>query len=80
MRLNNYKSAQKSFKTKKQETQKLFHGHYIQDDHEGKNDWQFMLTDQCTTNAELRKREVFWEQHLKTFFPNGLNEHEESCL
>ena len=29
MRLNNYKSAHKSFKTKKRETQKLFHGHYI---------------------------------------------------
>ena len=38
MTLNNYKSAHKSFKTKKRETQKLFHGHYIQDDHEGKDD------------------------------------------
>ena len=26
MRLNNYKSAHKSFKSKKRETQKLFHG------------------------------------------------------
>ena len=47
MRLNNYKSAHKSFKTKKQETQTLIYGHYIQDDHEGKDDWQF------TTNALL---------------------------
>ena len=38
MRLNNYKSPHKSLKTKKQETQKLFYGHYIQDDHEGKED------------------------------------------
>ena len=38
MRLNNYKSVHKSLKTKKQETQKLFHGHYIQDDHKGKDD------------------------------------------
>ena len=80
MRLNNYKSANKSFKTKKRKTQKLFHGHYIQDDHEGKDDWQFTLIDQCTTNAELRKREVYWQHRLKTFFPNGLNEREESCL
>lgn len=29
MRLNNYKSANKSFKTKKQGIQKLFHGHYV---------------------------------------------------
>ena len=80
MRLNNYKSAHKSFKTKKRETQKLFHGHYKQDDHEGKDDWQFTLIDQCTTNAELRKREVYWQHRLKTFYPNGLNEREESCL
>ena len=31
MRLNNYKSIIR-------ETQNLFHKHYIQDDHEGKND------------------------------------------
>ena len=80
MRLNNYKSAHKSFKIKKRETQKLFHGHYIQDDHEGKDDWQFTLIDQCTTNAELRKREVYWQHCLKTFYPNVLNEREESCL
>ena len=60
MRLNNYEKAHKSLKAKEQETQKLFHGHYIQDDHEGKDDWQFMLIDQCTTIAELRKREVYW--------------------
>ena len=77
---NLYKSVHKSFKTKKQETQKLFHRHSIQNDLEGKDDWQFMLIDQCTTNAELRKREVYWQHHLKTFFSNGLNEREESCL
>ena len=43
MGLNNYKSAKKSLKTKKRGTQKLFDGHYIQDDHEGKDDWQFTM-------------------------------------
>ena len=62
------------------EKQKLFHGHYIQDDHEGKDDWQFTLNDQCTANTELKKREIYWPHHLKMFFPNGLNEREESCL
>ena len=80
MRLKNYKSAHKLLKTKKKETQKLFHRHYIQDDHEGKDDWQFTLIDQCTTDAELRKREFFCQHCLKTFFPIGLNECEESCL
>ena len=68
MRLNNYKSAHKSFKIKKRETQKLFHGYYIQDE----DDWQFTLIDQCTTNVEMRKREVYWQLRLKTFFSNGL--------
>ena len=45
MRLNNYKSAHKPFKTKKRETQKLYHGHCLQDDHEDKGDWQFTLID-----------------------------------
>ena len=44
--------------THTRETQKLFHGHYIQDDREGKGDWQSTLIEQCTTNAELRKREL----------------------
>ena len=74
MRLNNYKSAYKYFKTKKREPQKLFRGHYIQDDHEGKDDWQFTLLDQCTTNVELRKRGLYWQPCLKTVFLNGLNE------
>ena len=80
MRLNSCNSARKSFRTKKRETQKPFHGHYISDDHEGKDDWQFTLIDQCYTNAEVRKREVYWQDPLKTFFPNGLKEREESCL
>ena len=52
----------------------------MQDKHEGKNDRQFAIIDQCTTNVELRKREVYWKYRLKTFFPNGFNECEESCL
>ena len=74
MRLNNYKSPYKYFKTKKREPQKLFRRHYIQDDHEGKDDWQFTLLDQCTTNVELRKRGLYWQPCLKTVFLNGLNE------
>ena len=59
MRLNNYKSAQKSFKTKKRGTQKLFHRHCIQDDYEGKDDSQITIINYCSTNAEIRKREVY---------------------
>ena len=38
MRLGNYKSAHKSFTIRKQEIEKLFHGHYMQGDHKGKED------------------------------------------
>ena len=55
MRLNNYKRAHKSFKTKKN----CFTNIQIQDDHEDKDDWQFSITDQCTNNAEPRKREIY---------------------
>ena len=45
-----------------------------------RNCQKLTLIDQCTTNAEFRKREVYWQHGLKTFFQNGLNEREESCL
>ena len=75
------KCAHKSFKTNKRRTQKIFyeHEHYIQDDHEVKDDWQIYI-DHCTINADLRKRELYWQHLLKTFFPNGLNECKESGL
>ena len=80
MRLNYLKSTHKSFKIKKIGTQKLSHKLYMQDDHKGKDNWQFTIISSSKTNAELRKREVYWQLRLKTLFPNGLNEREESCL
>ena len=65
MRLNNYKIAHIPLKIKKREALKLFHGHYIQDDHEGKDDWQFALIDHYITDAELRKREVYLQHRFK---------------
>ena len=35
-RVNNYKGTHKTFKTKNETTQKLFQGHYIKDNHKGK--------------------------------------------
>ena len=28
----------------------------------------------------LKKKRDYWQDHLKTFFPNDFNEHKESCL
>ena len=71
-RLNNYKSAHKSFKTKKRETQKLFHEHYMQDEHEGKDDWQFTLIDPCTTMLNLEKESFIGNIVLKRSFQMAL--------
>ena len=45
MKLNVYKSAHKFFKTKKRGTQKLFHGHYLQDNHRCNEYWQLKIID-----------------------------------
>ena len=72
VRLNNYKSAHQSFKTKKQGTQKLFHRYYLQDNYEGKDNWHFTTNNQSTANTKLYL-EVYVQHRLNTFFPNGLN-------
>ena len=51
-------SVHNSFRTKKWGTQKFFYGHYVQDDNEGKGNWQLTMIDQCTTNAGPRKRDL----------------------
>ena len=51
---------------------KLRNTETFQDDHKGKDNWQFTLIDQWTTNAELRKRDVYWQHHLKTSFQMAL--------
>ena len=47
-------------RTQTQGTQKLIHGNYMQDNHDGKDDWQFTIMDYCTTYAELRKVKVYY--------------------
>jgi len=53
-----------------------FHSHFCQANHNGMNDWAFTLIDQSQDLTSLRKREVFWQDTLKTFIPLGLNEKE----
>ena len=54
--------------------QKLFHEHYCLDSHVGIDDWNFT---QCETHKKLKKRGIFWQHQLKTFYPLGLNQKEE---
>ena len=59
--------------------QERFYDHYCLDGHLGTDDWDFTFFEQCETHKQLKERETFWQQRLKTFYPLGLNEKEE-CL
>ena len=45
--------------------------------HNGIDDWQFTLIEQCETHEQLKARETFWQHRLKTSYPYGLNEKKE---
>ena len=76
-RFNNYKSGHRSYRKKRKVSQQRFHEHYGQHSHNGIDDWQFTLIEQCETHEQLKERETFWQHRLKTFYPYGLNEKKE---
>ena len=76
-RFNNYKSARRSYRKKHKVSQQRFHENYEQHSHNGIDDWQFTLIEQCETHEQLKEREKFWQHRLKTFYPYGLNEKKE---
>ena len=76
-RFNNYKSAHRSYRKKCKVSQQRFHEHYGQHSHNGIDDWQFTLIEQCETHEQLKERETFWQHRLKTCYPYGLNEKKE---
>ena len=45
--------------------------------HNGIDDGQFTLIEQCETHEQLKERETFWQHRLKTFYPYGLHEKKE---
>ena len=57
--------------------QKRFHSPYVQDCHKLIDDWEVTLFVMCETHRQLKKREAFWQDKLKTFYLFGLNEKEE---
>jgi len=76
LRFNNYKACFKKCSSGITAPQMSFHSHFCQANHNGMNDWAFTLIDQSQDLTSLRKREVFWQDTLKTFIPLGLNEKE----
>ena len=77
-RFNSYKSKHRAFRKGKQKVpQKRFHAHYSFDGHSGIDDCNFVFFEQCETYEQLKERETFWQNRLKTFYSIGLNEKEE---
>ena len=76
-RFNNYKSPHRSYRKKRKVSQQLFHEHYGQHSHNGIDNWQFTLIEQCETHEQLKEMEKFWQHRLKMFYHYGLNEKKE---
>ena len=66
-RFNNYKGAHRSYRKKRNVSQQRFHEHYGQHSHNGIDDWQFRLNEQCETHDQLKERETFWQHMYKAF-------------
>ena len=58
-RFNNYKSAHRSYRKKTDISQQRFNEQYGQHSHNGIDDWQFTLIEQCEINKQLKERETF---------------------
>ena len=76
MRLNNYKSCHRKFNSHKFVPQSNFHAHFAQEDHQGMDDWDFVLIDQGNDVDSTRRKESFWQYTLNTIHPEGLNERD----
>ena len=63
---------------KRKVSQQHFHEHYEQHSHNGIDDCQFTLIEQCETQEQLKERKIFRQHRLKTFYPYGHNEKKES--
>ena len=81
LRFNNYRSHFRAFLKAKNESgttkssvsqAKLFE-HFTQRDHNGMEDWSFVLIDQAHSDDQLVKKELFWQYQLNVFAPHGLN-------
>ena len=49
----------------------------MQNRHNGIDDWQLKLIEQCETHEQLKQRETFWQHRLKIFDPYGVHEKKE---
>ena len=80
-RANNYGSTHRNFRkeqilSNQARNQKLFHEHYLQNDHNEIFDWETTIIDHAETVKSLRQKELYWYYKLKTHPPFGVNERD----
>ena len=80
-RANNYKSMHCNFRkeqilSNQARSQKLFHEHYLQNDHNGIYGWEITIIDNAETVKSFRQKELYWYHKLKTYAPFVLNERD----
>ena len=77
-RFNNYKSKRRTFRKGNWKVpQKLFYTHRCLDSHSSIEDSDFVIFEQWETHAQLKRKETFWQDRFKTFYPISLNEKEK---
>ena len=76
-RFDNYKRAHRSYKKTRKVSQQRSHEHQDQHIHNGTDDWQFTLIEQCEKHKQLKEKKTIWQYRLKTFYPYELNEKKE---
>ena len=74
MRVNNYKNCYKKHQLGQVVPQQSFHDHFAEKNHNGIDDWEFVIIDKGSSMESVRKKEANWQNILNTFSPNGLNE------
>ena len=74
LRFNNCKSSCRKYSSTSNAFQANLHSYLAQDDHKGMEDWEVTLIDHAHDSPSVRRREMFWQYKLNSFYPNGLNE------
>ena len=81
-RFNNYRTKYRKYLERKDNNtlhigkpvpQASLYAHFTQQDHNGFDDWSFVLIDQAFNDTQLRQKECFWQYKLDVFEPKGLN-------
>ena len=76
LEFNNYLACSRKYSKGKIVPEMIFHSHFFKPGHNAFTECEFTLIDQSSYLRSLRKREIFWQEKLNTFLPNGLNERE----